>query len=82
MGRQFRFRVDATANDKLDFLRQSARRKGIAFDGDDNKGTIWGHGLVCNYFKLGNEMILNIESIPMGSSFEQIEKLIENFFTQ
>jgi len=38
--------------------------------------------MMCNYFRVGDEMIINIESVPQGCSFEQIEKMIEDFFKQ
>jgi len=80
MGQQYRFQISGNISKKLEFLKGSAAQKGMGFSGDYNKGSFWGHGLMCNYFKLGNEMIVNIESVPQGCTFEHMGKLIEDFF--
>jgi len=80
MGQQYRFQISGDYARKLEFLKASAAKKGIGFSGDLNKGSFWGHGMMCNYFKVGSEMIVNIETVPQGCTFEQIEKLIEDFF--
>jgi len=82
MGTQYRFQVSGDYSKKLEFLKGTAAQKGIGFSGDHNKGSFWGHGMMCNYFRVGDEMIVNIESVPQGCTFEQIEKMIENFFKQ
>jgi len=82
MGQQYRFPISGDYSQKLGFLEKTASQKGIGFSGDMSKGSFWGHGMMCNYFRLGNEMIVNIESVPNGSTFDQIEKMIENFFKQ
>jgi hypothetical protein len=82
MGKQYRFKVAGDYSKKLDFLKGTAAQRGIDFNGDTNKGSFWGHGMMCNYFRVGDEMIVNIESVPQGVTFEQIEKMIEDFFKQ
>ena len=82
MGTQFRFHVSGDYGKKIEFLKLSASKRGIGFNGDQNKGSFWGHGMMCNYFKVGDTMIVNIESVPQGNTAEQIEKLIEDFFNQ
>ncbi len=82
MSRQCRFKVSGDPVEKLEFLRRTATGKGITFNGDQNKGSFWGHGLLCNYFRIGDEVIVNIESVPPGSSFDDIAKMIETFLCE
>ena len=60
-------------------MKSTASEKGITFSGDCNKGSFWGHGLMCNYFRLGNEVILNIESVPTDTSFDEMAKILEKY---
>lgn len=82
MGKQYKFKVVGDPAKKLDFLRQTATERGVTFNGDHNKGSFWGHGLLCNYFRVGDEVIVNIESVPQDTSFEAVAKLIESFLTK
>ena len=79
MPKQFRFQVGSDCSEKLDFLRKTSAEKGITFNGDCNKGSFWGHGLMCNYFKVGQELILNIESVPENTSYDDMAAMIKKF---
>lgn len=81
MAKQYKFQIGGDCSKRLDFLKKTSAEKGITFNGDCNKGSFWGHGLMCNYFKVGNEIILNIESVPANSNYDDMAKMIEKFLT-
>lgn len=61
----------------MEFLSKTAAEKGITFNGDCNKGSFWGHGLMCNYFRVGEEIILNIESVPPNTTYDFVAEMFE-----
>jgi len=77
LAKQYRFQIGSDCADKLEFLRKTAAEKGMTFNGDCNKGSFWGHGLMCNYFKVGGELILNIDSVPADTSFEDVAAMVK-----
>jgi hypothetical protein len=77
LAKQYRFPVGNDCSEKLDFLKKTSAEKGITFNGDCNKGSFWGHGLMCNYFKVGKELILNIESVPAGTDYEDVAAMLK-----
>ena len=79
MAKQYRFQIAGDCSERLEFLKKTSSEKGITFNGDCNKGSFWGHGLMCNYFKVGGEIILNIESVPADTSFDDMAKMLEKF---
>jgi len=79
VAKQYRFQIGSDCAKRLDFLKKTSAEKGITFNGDCNKGSFWGHGLMCNYFRVGGEIIINIESVPANTTFDDMAKMIEKF---
>lgn len=77
MAKQYKFQISGDCAKKLDFLKKTAAEKGITFNGDCNKGSFWGHGMMCNYFRVGGDVILNIESVPPNTSYDDIARMFE-----
>ena len=81
-GNQSRFKIKGDSADRIDSMVKNASVMGISFEGDQSKGTFRGKDFAFNFLTEGNEMVVTIESVPPGQTYESVARLIEKFLKQ
>lgn len=80
MSKEFQFKLVSPAAAVIEKAKSAAAKNGVVFQGDAEKGSFSGMGIVGEYRIIDTSLEVHIKKKPMIMTWGMIEKSLHQFF--
>lgn len=82
MSKSYQFSLTSSAEEVIGRAKKAAAKNGVAFKGDEAKGSFSGMGIMGEYTIEGPALRVEIKQKPLLMTWGLIEKSLKEFFSE